>query len=140
MYQTGICDTSDCDPVLAQAIRGLTWQQSSDKVAADPTLHSFCPHADLRSAAKAGTRRVHAQADEQFWCVELLREPALQARRRMHASESALLLGKFRPDAAPRVPAMRRKLKQMEAQGDYVPDEDDAAHAAPVSNASKSKR
>jgi hypothetical protein len=37
-------------------------------------------------------------------------------------------------------PAMRRKLKQMEAQGDYVPDEDDAAHAAPVSNASKSKR
>jgi hypothetical protein len=50
MYQTGICDTSDCDPVLAQAIRGLTWQQSSDKVAAEPTLHSFCPHADLRSA------------------------------------------------------------------------------------------
>jgi hypothetical protein len=37
-------------------------------------------------------------------------------------------------------PAMRRKLKQMEAQGDYVPDEDDAADAAPVSNASKSKR
>src|SRR5436190_19569036 len=140
MYQTGICDTSDCDPVLAQAIRGLTWQQSSDKVAADPTLHSFCPHADLRSAAKAGTRRVHAQADEQFWCGELLREPALQARRRMHASESALLLGKFRPDAAPRVPGDAAEAEADGGAGRLRADEDDAAHAAPVLNASKSKR
>jgi hypothetical protein len=40
-------------------------------------------------------------------------------------------------------PAMRRKLKDMQAPGEDVPDEDDAAHAmhaAPVSNASKSKR
>src|ERR1700744_4102432 len=26
MYKTDICDTSDCGPVLAEAIEGLTWQ------------------------------------------------------------------------------------------------------------------
>ena len=34
-------DVSDCDPVLAKAIQGLSMQDATNRVARDPTLHGF---------------------------------------------------------------------------------------------------
>jgi hypothetical protein len=34
-------DLSDCDPVLAKAIQGLSMQAAMDRVARDPALHGF---------------------------------------------------------------------------------------------------
>src|SRR5437763_329788 len=70
-------------------------------------------NAHVRSAAEAGRSGVAAQADARFQRTAILRARAVQAHRPMHAPESALLLGTFRPDAAPRLPG-----DAAQAQGD----------------------
>jgi hypothetical protein len=123
MYKTGICETSDCDPVLAKAIEGLTWQQASDRVARDPTLHGFARMRTFDPQRKpehaATIRKLMNGFNAPKYCDNPLCSRAGQC---MHPKVRCFW-EVF--DLMQRIvfPAMARKLKEMQARGEYVPEE-----------------
>ena len=140
-YQTGICDTSDCDPVLAKAIEGLTWQQSSDRVAADPTLHGFARMRTFDPQRKPEEAALIRKLMNNFGAAKYCElAPCKRAGECMHPKVRCFW-AHFDLMQRRVFPAMRRKLKDMEARGEYARgEEDEVPCARAVSNASKSKR
>jgi hypothetical protein len=139
MHIIGIEDTSDCDPVLAKAIQGLTWDEAHEKCRTDPLyglgrMRTFDPQRKPEHAALL--RKLMHAFNAPRYC-ELA--PCKRAGECMHPKVRCFW-EHFDLMQRRVFPAMRRKLKEMQAPGEYVPDEDDAAQARAVSNASKSKR
>ena len=112
MHRIGSEDTKDCDPVLAKAVHGLTWDEAHEKCRADPLyglghMRTFDPVRKPEHAAFL--RKLMHGFDAPKYCEN---PPSKRTGECMHP-KSALLLGTFRPDAARRLPG-----DAAQAQGD----------------------
>ena len=122
-YKTGICDTSDCDPVLARAIEGLTWQESSDKVGRDPTLHGFARMRTFDPARKPEHAAVMRKLMNDFGAAKYCEDPLCKRAGTCMSPKVRCFWEHF--DLMQRVvfPAMQRKLDEKKARGEDVPEE-----------------
>ena len=139
-YKTGICDTSDCDPVLAKAIEGLTWQESSDRVAADPTLHGFARMRTFDPQRKPEIAATMRKMMNNLGAANYCDDPLCKRTGTCMSPKVRCFWEVFDLMQRRVFPAMRRKLKEMEARGEYTRDEPEPPARTPLSNASKSKR
>jgi hypothetical protein len=127
MYKTGICDTSDCDPVLAKAIEGLTWQQATDRVARDPTLHGFARMRTFDPQRNPEHAALIRRLMNNFGAAKYCDNPLCRRTGTCMTPKVRCFWEVF--DLMQRLvfPAMQRKLNDMEARGEYVREKDDAA-------------
>ena len=125
MHIIGIDDTKDCDPVLAKAIQGLTWDQAHEKCRADPLyglgrMRTF--HPERKPEITATIRNLMHGLNAPKYCDNPL------CKRFGECTHPKVRCFWEHFDLMQRVvfPAMRRKLKEMEGRGEYTRDEHDA--------------
>jgi hypothetical protein len=116
-------DLSDCDPVLAKAIQGLSMQEATDRVARDPTLHGFSRMRTFDPARKPEIAATIRKLMNNFGAAQYCDNPLCRRAGTCMTPKVRCFWEVF--DLMQRLvfPAMRRKLKEMQARGEYVPEE-----------------
>jgi hypothetical protein len=114
---------SDLDPVLAKAIEGLSTQEAHDKIAANPDLHGFARMAIFDFTGKPETVAVLRKLMNDFGAAKYCDSTrCIRAGECMHPKVRCFWQHFY---VMQRVvfPAMRRKLKERQARGEYAPEE-----------------
>jgi hypothetical protein len=116
-------DLSDCDPVLAKAIQGLSMQEATDRVACDPTLHGFSRMRMFDPARKPEIAATIRKLMNNFGAAKYCDNPLCRRAGTCMTPKVRCFWEVF--DLMQRLvfPAMRRKLKEMQGRGEYVPEE-----------------
>jgi hypothetical protein len=123
MTNTDPIDFSDYDPVLAKAIQGLSMQEATDRVARDPTLHGFARMRTFDPARKPEIAATIRKLMNNFGAAQYCDNPLCRRAGTCMTPKVRCFWEVF--DLMQRLvfPAMRRKLKEMQARGEYVPEE-----------------
>jgi hypothetical protein len=116
-------DLSDCDPVLAKAIQGLSMQEATDRVARDPTLHGFARMRMFDPQRKPEIAATIRKLMNNFGAAKYCDNPLCRRAGTCMTPKVRCFWEVF--DLMQRLvfPAMRRKLKERQARGEYVPEE-----------------
>jgi hypothetical protein len=115
---------SDLDPVLAKAIEGLSTQEAHNKIAANPDLHGFARMATFDPARKPEQTATIRKLMNGFGAAKYCDSTrCIRAGECMHPKVRCFWQHFYLMQRVV-FPAMRRKLKEMEARGEYVQDED----------------
>jgi hypothetical protein len=114
---------SDLDPVLAKAIEGLSMREAHAKIGANPDLHGFARMANFDPARKpeetATIRKLMNGFGAAKYCDNVR---CIRAGECMHPKVRCFWEHFY---VMQRVvfPAMWRTVEEMEARGEYVPEE-----------------
>ncbi|MEA2838996.1 MAG: hypothetical protein QOF41_326 [Methylobacteriaceae bacterium] len=120
---TDTIDVSDCDPVLAKAIQGLSLQEATDRVARDPTLYGFSRMRTFDPQRKPEIAATIRKLMNNFGAAKYCDNPLCRRAGTCMTPKVRCFWEVF--DLMQRLvfPAMARKLKEMQARGEYEPEE-----------------
>jgi hypothetical protein len=107
-------DLSDCDPVLADAIRGLTDQQAVDRVARDPALHGFARMRTFDPQRKPEIAATIRTIMNGFEAAKYCDDPLCRRAGTCMSPKVRCFWEHFYVIQRVVFPAMRRKLKEMQ--------------------------
>ena len=118
MTNTDPNDLSDYDPVLADAIRGLSMQEATDRVARDPTLHGFARMRTFDPARKPEETATIRKLMNGFGAAKYCDNSPCKRAGRCMSPKVRCFWAHF--DLMQRLvfPAMKRKLKEMGGRGE----------------------
>src|SRR5206468_2593616 len=116
-------DLSDCDPVLAKAIQGLSMQEATDRVARDPSLHGFARMRTFDPARKPEETATIRKLMNNFSAAQYCENPLCRRAGTCMSPKVRCFWEVF--DLMQRLvfPAMARKLKETQAGGEYEAEE-----------------
>jgi hypothetical protein len=114
---------SELDPVLAKALEGLSMQEIDAKIAANPDLHGFARMATFDPVRKPEQTATIRKLMNDFGAAKYCDNTRCIRAGECMTPKVRCFWQHFYVMQRVVFPAMRRKLKEMEARGEYVPGE-----------------